>query len=159
MNERIQISAHSPEGYRKVNSLDAYVTSNLDPELVNFIYLRASLINGCTYCVDAHSVDLAEGGTDPRRIYSVRTWKESSFYSERERAAFALTEAITLIANSDGVDDATWAAAGAVFSEKELSDIVLAIATLNVWNRIAIPTLMATPPLEEPVGEPVAAAV
>src|SRR5207253_1712067 len=96
MNERLQISAHSPEGYRKVNTLDAYVTGNLDAELVNFIYLRASLINGCTYCVDAHSVDLAEGGTDPRRIYSVRTWRESSFYSERERAAFALTEAITL---------------------------------------------------------------
>ena len=118
MTERIQISAQSPEGYRKVNGLDAYVTSNLDTELVNFIYLRASLINGCTYCVDAHSVDLAEGGTDPRRIYSVRTWKESSFYSERERAAFALTEAITLIAGTDGVDDATWDAAAAVFKER-----------------------------------------
>ena len=149
MTERIQISAHSPEGYRKVNSLDAYVTSNLDPELANFIYLRASLINGCTYCVDAHSVDLAEGGTDPRRIYSVRTWRESSFYSERERAAFALTEAITLIADG-GVSDEIWAAASEVFSDKELSDIVLAIATINVWNRIAIPTLMPTPPLAAP---------
>lgn len=146
MTERIQISAHSPEGYRKVNGLDAYVTSNLDTELVNFIYLRASLMNGCTYCVDAHSVDLAEGGTDPRRIYSVRTWRESSFYSERERAAFALTEAITVL--SEGVDDETWDATVAVFSEKELSDIVLAIATINVWNRIAIPTRMATPALD-----------
>ncbi|MEO8263104.1 MAG: carboxymuconolactone decarboxylase family protein [Pseudolysinimonas sp.] len=151
MTERIQISAHSPEGYRKVNSLDAYVTSNLDTELVNFIYLRASLINGCTYCVDAHSVDLAEGGTDPRRIYSVRTWRESSFYSERERAAFALTEAVTVLAEG-GVADEVWAAAAAVFSEKELSDIVLAIATINVWNRIAIPTLIATPPLESAVA-------
>ena len=151
MTERIQISAHSPEGYRKVNSLDAYVTSNLDTELVNFIYLRASLINGCTYCVDAHSVDLAEGGTDPRRIYSVRTWRESSFYTERERAAFALTEAITLIADG-GVSDEIWAAASEVFSDKELSDIVLAIATINVWNRIAIPTLMPAPPLAVPVG-------
>jgi AhpD family alkylhydroperoxidase len=146
MTERIQISAHSPEGYRKVNSLDAYITANLDTELVNFIYLRASLINGCAYCVDAHSVDLAEGGTDPRRIYSLRTWRESSFYSERERAALALTEAVTVLAEG-GVPDEVWAAASAVFSEKELSDIVLAIATINVWNRIAIPTLMATPPL------------
>ena len=151
MTERIQISAHSPEGYRKVNSLDAYVTSNLDSELVNFIYLRASLINGCTYCVDAHSVDLADGGTDPRRIYSVRTWRESSFYSERERAAFALTEAVTLIADG-GVSDEIWAAASKVFSDKELSDIVLAIATINVWNRLAIPTLMPAPPLAVPVG-------
>jgi AhpD family alkylhydroperoxidase len=147
MNERLQISAHSPEGDRKVNTLDAYVTSNLDTELVNFIYLRASLINGCTYCVDAHSVDLAEGGTDPRRIYSVRTWRESSFYSQRERAAFALTEAITLISQGE-VSDEVWNGALAVFSEKEVSDIVLAIAMINVWNRIAIPTRMATPPLE-----------
>lgn len=153
MNERIQVSAFSPEGYRKVNSLDAYVTSNLDTELVNFIYLRASLINGCTYCVDAHSVDLADGGTDPRRIFSVRTWRESSFYSDRERAALALTEAITVLSN-EGVPDEVWDAAAAVFSEKELTDIVLAIATINVWNRIAIPTRMATPPLEAavPVG-------
>jgi AhpD family alkylhydroperoxidase len=146
MNERLQISAHSPEGYRKVNTLDAYVTSNLDTELVNFIYLRASLINGCTYCVDAHSVDLAEGGTDPRRIYSVRTWRESSFYSARERAALALTEAITLISEGE-VSDEVWDGALAVFSEKEVSDIVLAISMINVWNRIAIPTRMATPPL------------
>lgn len=152
MNERLQISAHSPEGYRKVNTLDAYVTSSLDTELVNFIYLRASLINGCTYCVDAHSVDLAEGGTDPRRIYSVRTWRESSFYSERERAALALTEAITLISEGE-VSDEVWNAALAVFSEKEVSDIVLAIAMINVWNRIAIPTRMATPPLQpSPAG-------
>jgi AhpD family alkylhydroperoxidase len=147
MTERIQISALSPEGYRKVNSLDAYVTSNLDAELVNFIYLRASLINGCTYCVDAHSVDLVEGGTDPRRVFSVTTWRESSFYSERERAAFALTESVTRLPEG-GVPDDVWAAAAAVFSEKELSDVVLAIGTINVWNRIAIPTLMATPPLE-----------
>lgn len=146
MTERIQISAHSPEGYRKVNSLDAYVTSNLDAELVNFIYLRASLINGCTYCVDAHSVDLVEGGTDPRRVYSVRTWRESSFYSERERAAFQLTEQLTVLGDG-GVDDATWAGAAAVFTERELSDIVLAVATINVWNRIAIGTRMPTPPL------------
>ena len=149
--ERIQISAHSPEGYRKVNGLDAYVTSNLDTELVNFIYLRASLINGCTYCVDAHSVDLVEGGTDPRRVFSVTTWRESSFYSERERAAFALTEVVTRLPEG-GVPDEIWNAAAAAFSEKELSDVVLAIATINVWNRIAIPTLMAPPPLEAPVA-------
>jgi AhpD family alkylhydroperoxidase len=148
MNERIQISAASPEGYRKVNGLDAYVTSSLDAELVNFIYLRASLINGCTYCVDAHSVDLAEGGTDPRRIYSLRTWRESMFYSERERAALALTEAVTVLAEG-GVPDEVWDAAAAVFSEKELSDIVLAIGTINIWNRIAIPTRMAVAPLEQ----------
>ena len=137
MTERIQISALSPEGYRKVNSLDAYVTANLDAELVNFIYLRASLINGCTYCVDAHSVDLAEGGTDPRRIYSVRTWRESTFYSERERAALALTEAITNI-SVEGVPDDVWDEAAARFDEKELAGLVFAITTINAWNRLAV---------------------
>jgi AhpD family alkylhydroperoxidase len=148
MTERIQVSAHSPAGYRRVNALDSYVEENLDTELMNFIYLYASLINGCTYCVDAHSVDLEAGGTDIRRIFSVRTWRESEFYSERERAAFALTEAVTVLGEG-GVEDAIWDAAAAVFDEKELTDIVLAIATINVWNRIAISTRMAVPALVE----------
>jgi AhpD family alkylhydroperoxidase len=129
-----------------VNALDSYVVENLDTELVNFIYLRASLINGCTYCVDAHSVDLEVGGTDIRRIFSVRTWRDSTFYTERERAAFALTEAVTVLGEG-GVDDAVWDAAAAVFEEKELTDIVLAIAMINMWNRIAITTHMPTPAL------------
>jgi AhpD family alkylhydroperoxidase len=148
MAQRIQISALSPKGYRAVNHLDSYVNEALDTELLNLIYLRASLINGCTYCVDAHSVDLIEGGTDPRRVYSVTTWRESAFYSERERAAFALTEQLTRLHN--GVDDETWVAAAAVFSEQELSDMVLAIATINVWNRLAVPTHQAPPPLAAP---------
>jgi AhpD family alkylhydroperoxidase len=149
MTERIQVGDHSPAGYRRVNALDSYVHENLDSELVNFIYLRASLINRCTYCVDAHSVDLADGGTEARRIYSVTTWLQSEFYSERERAAFALTEAVTVLGER-GVDDAVWDAAAAVFNEKELTDIVLAIAMINVWNRICIATRMAVPPLTEP---------
>ncbi len=146
MTPRIQVEDHSPAGYRRVNALDSYVMENLDTELVNFIYLRASLINGCTYCVDAHSVDLAAGGTDPRRIYSVTTWRESEFYSERERAAFALTEAITVLGET-GIDDQVWDAAAALFSEKELADVVLAISMINVWNRIAISTRMPIRPL------------
>ena len=146
VTDRIQISDLSPAGYRRVNALDDYVTGALDAELVNFVYLRASLLNGCTYCVDAHSVDLAAGGTDPRRIYSVGVWKESDFYSEREKAAFALTDAITVL--TGGVDDEVWSRAATVFSEQELSDLVLAIGTINLWNRIAIPTHMPVPPLE-----------
>jgi AhpD family alkylhydroperoxidase len=148
MTERIQVEDHSPAGYRRVNALDSYVEQNLDTELMNFIYLRASLINRCTYCVDSHSVDLAASGTDPRRIFSVTTWRESEFYSDRERAAFALTEAITVLGDH-GVEDAVWDAAAAVFDEKELTDVVLAIATINVWNRIAISTRMAAPALAE----------
>jgi alkylhydroperoxidase family enzyme len=78
-------------------------------------------------------------------VYSVTTWRESAFYSERERAAFALTEDLTRL--DGGVGDATWAGAAAVFSDQELSDLVLAIATINIWNRIAIGTRMPPPPL------------
>ncbi len=144
MTDRIQISAHAPEGYRKVGTLDAYIGSRLEPTLMNLVYLRASLINGCTYCVDAHSVDLA-ALVDVRKVFSVTTWRESTFYSVRERAALDLTESITRIEN--GVSDEVWDAAAAVFDDKELADLVLAIGTINLWNRIAIPTRMPTSPL------------
>jgi AhpD family alkylhydroperoxidase len=148
MTERIAIAEHSPAGYRAVNSLDAYIVSSLEGTLKDFINLRASLINRCTYCVDSHSVDLQAAGVPLRKIFSVTTWRESTFFTERERAAFALTEEITLI-SEHGVSDAVWDAAAAVFSEKELADVVLAISTINVWNRIAISTQMAPPPLAE----------
>ena len=144
MTTRTQISHAAPEGYRKVNNLDAYVNSNLESSLVNLVYLRASLLNGCTYCVDSHSVDLA-AEVDVRKVYSVTTWRESEFYSPRERAALALTESITRI--ELGVSDEVWDAAAAQFSEKELADLVLAIGTINIWNRIAIPTRMLPEPL------------
>ena len=144
MNDRIQISDHSAEGYRKVNGLDGYVKSALDPVLINLVYLRASLINGCTYCVDSHSTDLAEL-VDVRKVFSVTTWRESEWFDARERAALDLTESITRIEH--GVSDEVWDAAAVVFTDKELSDLVLAIGTINIWNRIAIPTRMLPPAL------------
>ena len=144
MNDRIQISATSPDGYRKVAQLDAYIEGALTPELMNLVYLRASLINGCTYCVDAHSVDLAKL-VDVRKVFSVTTWRESDWFDARERAALDLTESITRIEH--GVSDEVWDAASAVFTDKELSDLVLAIGTINTWNRIAISTGMLPPAL------------
>ena len=144
MTSRIQISDHAPDGYRKVVQLDSYVNGTLESTLVNLVYLRASLINGCTYCVDSHSVDLA-AEVDVRKVYSVTTWRESEWFTPRERAALDLTESITRIEH--GVSDGVWQAASAQFSEKELADLVLAIGTINVWNRIAIPTGMLPPAL------------
>ncbi len=144
MTTRIQISAHAPEGYKAVARLDHYIETSLDAVLMNLVYLRASLINGCTYCVDAHSVDLA-ALVDVRKVYSVTTWRESEWFDARERAALDLTESITRI--EQGVSDAVWDAASAVFDDKELADLVLAIGTINVWNRIAIPTRMLPPAL------------
>lgn len=141
---RIQISENSPAGYRRVNALDAYIEEALSPTLMNLVYLRASQINGCTYCVDAHSVDLA-ALVGERKVFSVTTWRESEWFDARERAALDLTESITRIEH--GVSDEVWDAASAVFDPKELADLVLAIGTINIWNRIAIPTRMLPPAL------------
>lgn len=146
MSTRTSIGKSSREGYRKVVDLDAYVTANIDRELVNLVYLRASLVNGCNYCVDAHSTDLITDGMPVRRVTAVATWKESTLFSERERIAFELTDAVTAIAN--GVSDDLWERGTTEFGEKGLSDLILAIGTVNLWNRIAIPTHLPVPPLD-----------
>jgi len=134
------------EGYRKVVELDDYIAENVDDTIKNLVYLRASLINGCTYCVDSHSTDLLAGGMLPRKIFSVTTWRESTFFDERERMALELTEAITNI--SGGVGDELWEAAHAVFTEKEVGDLILAIGTIGIWNRLGISTQLPTPALD-----------
>jgi AhpD family alkylhydroperoxidase len=146
MTQRIDLSSLIPDGYRKVINLDGYVRANIEYPLRDFVNLRASQINGCTYCVDSHSVDLEESGVPLRKIYSVITWRESDFFTERERIALELTEQITLV--QGGVSDELWARADAEFGAEMLADLVLAIGTINIWNRIAIPTRLAPPVLE-----------
>jgi AhpD family alkylhydroperoxidase len=150
MTQRIDLSSLVPEGYRKVINLDGYVGQRVESPLRDLINLRASQINGCPYCVDSHSVDLAEGGVPLRTIFSVITWRESEFFTERERIALELTEEITLV--QGGVSDDLWARASAEFGEQLLADIILAIGTINIWNRIAIPTRLAVEPLPVPVS-------
>lgn len=142
---RLAINQHAPEGYQAVAALDGYVRRNLDPVLYDLVKLRASQLNGCAFCVDMHATDLEKQGVPTRKIYAVSAWRETSFFTDAERAALALTEQITLIA--DGVDDAVWEAAAAAFSERQLSDLVLAIGTINLWNRIGVSTHLAPPPL------------
>ena len=145
MSTRTSIGKSAREGYRRVVELDNYVTENIDFELVNLVYLRASFINGCNYCVDAHSTDLIKGGVPVRKAFGVSTWRESTFFSDRERLAFELTDAVTAIAG--GVSDELWQRGTVEFGEKGLGDLILAIATVNLWNRIAIPTHLPLPPL------------
>lgn len=142
---RLNISQHAPEGYQAVAALDSYVRQNLDHVLLDFVKLRASQLNGCAFCVDMHATDLEKSGVPTRKIYAVSAWRETSYFTDQERAALALTEQITLIAS--GVDDAAWQQATGVFSERELSDLVLAIGTINLWNRIGVSTHLAPPPL------------
>ncbi|MGJ4843108.1 carboxymuconolactone decarboxylase family protein [Leifsonia sp. Le1] len=145
MTERIDISSIVPDGYRKVINLDGYVAQHVEEPLGDLIKLRASQINGCTFCVDMHSVDLQAGGYPLRKVFSVITWRESEWFSERERVALELTEEVTLI--QGGVSDDLYGRALAEFGEEGLANLLLAIATINVWNRIAIPTLMHPPAL------------
>lgn len=142
---RLNISQHAPEGYQAVAALDSYVQKNLDHALLDFLKLRASQLNGCAFCVDMHATDLEKSGVSTRKIYAVSAWRETSFFTDQERAALALTEEITLL--TSGVAETTWQEAAEVFSERELSDLILAIGTINLWNRIGVSTHLAPPPL------------
>jgi len=110
--------------------------------------MRASQINGCAYCLDMHSKDARAAGETEQRLYALNAWRETSFYSERERAALAWTESLTRITDNDVPDD-LYAAARRQFSERELVDLTLAIIAINGWNRLAIP-FRTTPGSYEP---------
>lgn len=143
---RLAIREHAPEGYRAVAALDAYVRAHLDHVLLDLVNLRASQLNGCAFCVDRHATDLEVAGVPTRKIYAVSAWRETEYFTERERAALALAERVTHI--SGGVDEETWDAAAAIFSEREVSDLIIAIGTINLLNRMGVSTRLGPPPLE-----------
>ncbi|MEY9950775.1 carboxymuconolactone decarboxylase family protein [Leifsonia sp. EB34] len=144
--ERVQVSAVVPDGYRKVINLDGYVGNAVEAPLGDLIKLRASQLNGCSYCVDMHSVDLQDGGYPLRKVFAVSAWRESPWFTERERTALELTEAVTLI-HQGGVSEELYARAIAEFGEVDFANLLLAIGTINIWNRIAIPTHLQPPAL------------
>ncbi|WP_405883120.1 carboxymuconolactone decarboxylase family protein [Streptomyces sp. NBC_01136] len=132
------------EGYRTVLEMERYVRSNVDNKLLFLIQLRASVLNGCAYCVDSHSHDLFEAGENVQRVLGVTVWPEFPYFTPQERAALALTDAVTRL-DEDGVPDEVWAGAEEFFTEKEIADLILAIGTINVWNRIGVSTRMRPP--------------
>jgi AhpD family alkylhydroperoxidase len=109
----------------------------LEASLIHLIKLRASQINGCAYCLDMHWKDLRALGESEQRLYSLDAWRESPYYTDRERAALEWTESVTLLADGHVPDD-VYDRVRAVFNEKEIFDLTLAIATINAWNRLAI---------------------
>jgi AhpD family alkylhydroperoxidase len=147
---RTPISASAPDGYRKVNALDLYVTDSVEPSLKDLVYLRASQLNGCNLCVDSHSSELISDGYPLRKVFAVTTWRASTFFTSRERLALELTEAVTAI--DGGVSDDLWRRVGAAFSDREVGDLLLAIAMINVWNRISVATGLEPEPLAEQVA-------
>lgn len=119
-------------------AVERYVREcGLERRLLELVKLRASQINGCAYCVDMHTKDARANGETEQRLYAVVVWREAPFFTERERAALAWTEAVTLV-SVDHVPDDVYDLARQHFTEKELVDLTLAIVAINSWNRLAI---------------------
>src|SRR5690349_11200335 len=138
MKARINYASVAPGALQAMRGLEAYLHDcGLEEHLIHLIKLRASQINGCAYCLDMHWKDLRALGETEQRLYSLDAWDESPFYSDRERAALEWTEAVTRVTN-DHVPDEVYEHVRSQFTEKELADLTLAIATINAWNRLLI---------------------
>lgn len=154
MQERFNGAKVAPGGYKALLGLEQYLhQSGLDEKLLDLIKLRASQVNGCAYCIDMHWKDLRALGESEQRLYGLDAWRESPYYTDRERAALAWTETVTLISHGHAEDD-IYEEVRQQFSEKEVADLTLAIATINAWNRIAIAS-RATAGQYRPVSHPV----
>jgi AhpD family alkylhydroperoxidase len=137
MESRINIQKVEPAAYQAMYALEKYLsTSKIDPILLELIKMRASQINGCAFCLNMHSADARKIGETEQRLFLLNAWRETTLFSAKEQAVLALTEEVTRIGNH--VSDETYDKAAAFFEEKELAQIIMAIVTINAWNRIAI---------------------
>lgn len=138
MESRLDFAEASPKVMQAMVALETAVKKlGIEQSLYELVKLRASQINGCAFCVDMHTRDALAEGEDPRRLSTIIAWREAPFYTERERAALAWTEAITRIADTHA-PDADYQALRAQFSEEEAVNLTLLISTINCWNRLAI---------------------
>ncbi len=138
MQPRINYLKAAPGAYHAMLGLEQYLhNSGLEQPLLHLVKLRASQLNGCAFCLDMHWKDLRAIGESEQRLYALDAWRESPFYTDRERAALAWTEAVTLVAQSH-VSDAVYDEVRPHFTEKELADLTLAVAAINAWNRLSI---------------------
>jgi len=139
MTPRIEYAQVAPGALAGLYSASHYLRTqtSLEPRLVHLVFLRASQINGCAFCVAMHVLEAKEDGERDERLHGLVAWHEAGWYSERERAALAWTEAVTKLGEAHVPDD-VFGRARASFSEKELVDLTLAIATINTWNRFSI---------------------
>lgn len=138
MQPRIEYKSIAPDGVAAMRGLESYLNHcGLESSLIELVKMRASQINGCAFCLDMHSKDARSRGETEQRLYLLSAWREAPFYSERERAALAWTEALTLISTND-VPNEVYEQARRHFEEKELVDLSLAVAAINSWNRLSI---------------------
>ncbi len=138
MEPRINYYRVAHGAVEAMRGLETYVSqTGLEESLLDLVRLRASQINGCAYCIDMHTKDARLRGETEQRLYALSAWEETSFYSERERAALAWTEAVTLIAETS-IPDEVYERVRQQFSEKELVDLTMAVIAINGWNRLAV---------------------
>ncbi len=139
MQPRLESQKASPGAIHAMLALENFVhkSSKLEPSLLELVKMRASQINGCAYCLDMHSKDARAAGETEQRLYTLNAWRETPFFTDRERAALAWTEAVTLITEGH-VPDAVYKEARQQFSEEELVNLTMALVAINGWNRLSI---------------------
>ncbi|MFC5525868.1 carboxymuconolactone decarboxylase family protein [Rhodanobacter ginsengisoli] len=138
MNSRLDFCKTSPEAIKAMIALEQPIgNSSLEKPLIELVRLRASQINGCAYCMDLHSADARKAGEDERRLATVGAWRETPFFSQRERAALAWTEAVTLVSSTHVPDD-VWESVQPHFTPEEMTDLTLLVVAINGWNRFSI---------------------
>ncbi|MCW3123500.1 MAG: carboxymuconolactone decarboxylase family protein [Flavipsychrobacter sp.] len=140
MEQRVNIATVMPEAYKGMYALMASTAkSTLTPIQKELIKIRTSQINSCAYCLNMHTRDALKAGETQQRIFLLNAWRETDLFTEEEKAILALTEEVTLI-NKGGVTDATYKHVGQFFDEATIAQIIMAIVTINAWNRIAVST-------------------
>lgn len=138
MKTRLNYQSFDPDSLKAMRELEKYTrNSGLEHSLLELIKTRASQINGCAYCLDMHTKDARKAGETEQRLYGLSAWREAPYYTERERAALAYTEFVTLVADKNVPDD-IYENANKYFREKELVALTMAIIAINGWNRLAI---------------------
>lgn len=138
MHSRMAYGKVAPGAMKAMSGLENYVHEcGLEPSLLELMKLRASQINGCAYCIDMHTKDARARGETEQRLYELNAWRETPFYTDRERAALAWTEAVTLVSQTHVPDD-VYEEARRHFTEEELANLTVAIVAINGWNRLAI---------------------
>jgi len=140
MNTRVNINETEPQAFKAMYALEGYLaTIQLSKIQKELIKIRASQINGCAFCIDMHTKDALKYGETTQRIFLLNAWHETQLFTEEEKVLLAITEEITLITNK-GLSDETYAKAEQFFDKNQIAQIIMAVVTINAWNRIAIST-------------------
>jgi len=149
MENRININETEPQAYKAMYALEGYLgTTQLSKTQKELIKIRASQINGCAFCIDMHTKDALKYGESTQRIFLLNAWRETDLYTEEEKVILSMTEEITLIHNQ-GLSAETYKKAAAFFDKNTIAQIIMAIVTINAWNRIAISTELKVEKIEQ----------